>query len=184
MRSFWGALVLLTGALVTTVSAQTETPVHEGMGGSPHVRTDWAVMGAKVSVVYGRPFLRGRPENEVMPPGRLWRTGADEATTLTTDRPLHFGKLTVPAGTYTLYTVPGADQWQLIFSKSTGQWGIPYPEDQDLARVPMLVAKLSRPAEQLTISIEPTYSRYNTEDGGVLTIEWGTISAWAHFTLD
>ena len=91
-----------------------------------------------------------------MPPGQEWRTGADEATTLKTDKPLKFGTLAVPAGAVTLYTVPGDKEWQLVVSKKTGQWGIPYPKGEDLGRVPMKVAKPDKPVEQLTIAIDDT----------------------------
>ena len=88
-----------------TAAAQQTTQVHEGRGGSPHVRTEWTVSGAKISIEYGRPHLKGRTVGkEVAPFGKEWRTGADEATTLVTDKPLTFGgSLQVPAGTYTLY---------------------------------------------------------------------------------
>ena len=106
-----GVLALASAAVVAslgiTLSAQKTTPVHPGKGGSPHVRTEWTVDGANISIEYGRPSLKGRPEAQVMPPGQPWRTGADEATTLKTDKPLKFGTLALPAGTYTLYRVPG-----------------------------------------------------------------------------
>ena len=87
--------------LGVTVSAQKTTPVHEGKGGSPHVRTEWTVDGAAISIEYGRPSLKGRTVGkDVAPYGRVWRAGADEATTLKTDKPLQFGSLSVPAGTY------------------------------------------------------------------------------------
>jgi hypothetical protein len=111
-----------------TASAQKTTEVHPGKGGSPHVRTQWTVDGATISVEYGRPSLKGRTVGkEVAPFGKEWRTGADEATTLTTDKPLKFGTLAVPPGTYTLYTLPGETEWHLIVSEKTGQWGVPYP---------------------------------------------------------
>jgi Protein of unknown function (DUF2911) len=163
-------------ALVVTLSAQRTTEVHPGKGGSPHVRSEWTIDGANISIEYGRPFLKGRSESQMMPPGLPWRTGADEATTLATDRSLSFGTLIVPAGTYTLYTAPGASEWQLIFSKSTGQWGVPYPEDQDLGRVTMKVDKIA-PVEQLTISIDDALS------GATLRIEWGTTRARAAFII-
>src|SRR5690606_15687240 len=124
-----------------------------GKGGSPHVRTEWKVDGASISIEYGRPSLKGRSEAEVMPPGKEWRTGADEATTLRTDRTLRIGSLVVPAGTYQIHTVPGQTSWQLIISKSTQAWGIPYPAGQDLGRAPMTVTRLAKPVEQLTIAI-------------------------------
>ena len=168
--------VLLSATFVPTLGAQKTTQIHPGKGGSPHVRSEWTIGGASISIQYGRPFLKGRPESQLMPPGAPWRTGADEATTLTTDRPLTFGTLTVPAGTYTLYTVPGAGAWQLIVSKSTGQWGIPYPDGQDLGRVAMEVSKIA-PVESLTISIE------EMSGGGVLRVEWGTTRASVPFTI-
>jgi hypothetical protein len=175
--SFMTAFILLT-ALAGPVGAQKTTEVHPGKGGSPHVRTEWVVDGATISIEYGRPFLKGRPEATLMPPGQPWRTGADEATTLRTDRPLRFGTLAVPVGTYTLYTVPGASGWQLIVSRRTGQWGIPYPEGQDLGRAPMSVQKTTAPVEQLTISIDDSAA------GGTLRVEWGATSARIPFTVD
>ncbi len=164
-------------ALAATAGAQKTTEVHKGGGGSPHVRTEWTVAGAHISIEYGRPYLKGRAEDQMMPPGKEWRTGADEATTLKTDKPLKFGALAVPAGTYTLYTVPGSSEWQLVISKKTGQWGIPYPAGQDLGRTPMKVGKTAAPVEQLTIAIDPSAS------GGTLKVEWGTTSASAPFTV-
>jgi len=105
------------------------------------------------------------------------RRGGAKPTTLKTEKPLKFGTLTVPAGTVTLYTVPGDKEWQLVVSKSTGQWGIPYPAGNDLGRAPMKVAKTSAPVEQLTISID------DTPAGGVLRVEWGTASASVPFTV-
>jgi Protein of unknown function (DUF2911) len=170
------ASAAVVASLGITLSAQKTTPVHPGKGGSPHVRTDWTVDGANISIEYGRPSLKGRPESQVMPPDKPWRTGADEATTLKTDKPLKFGTLAVPAGTYTLYTVPGAE-WQLIVSKKTGQWGVPYPAGEDLGRVPMKAGKTSAPVEQLTISVD------DTPAGGTLKVEWGGTSASVPFTV-
>jgi hypothetical protein len=159
------------------LSAQKTTQVHPGKGGSPHVRTAWTVDGANITIEYGRPSLKGRPEAQVMPPGKEWRTGADEATTITIDKALMIGSLHLPAGTYTLYTVPGATEWQLVVSKKTGQWGIPYPAGEDLGRTPMTVSKNATPVEQLTITID------DTPAGGNLNVAWGTVKATAAFMV-
>lgn len=169
--------IAMGAALGATLIAQKTTQVHPGKGGSPHVRSEWTIDGASISIEYGRPFLKGRPESQMMPPGQPWRTGADEATTLVTNRALQFGNLAVPAGTYTLYTLPGEKDWQLIVSKRTGQWGIPYPEGQDFGRAPMQVSKTNAPVEQLTISIDDTPS------GGTLRVEWGNTRASIRFTV-
>ena len=167
------ALLAITSA---ALSAQKTAAIHPGRGGSPHVRTEWTIDGANISIEYGRPYLKGRPHDVVMPPGVEWRTGADEATTLRIDRSLTFGTLVVPAGTYTINTVPGA-VWQLVIIKGVGPWGIPYVAGQDLGRVPMTLGKTAAPVEQLTISID------DTPAGGTLRIEWGTISARANFVV-
>jgi hypothetical protein len=159
--------------------AQKTTEIHAGKGGSPHVRSEWTIDGAHISIEYGRPHLKGRPESQMMPAGKPWRTGADEATVLTTDKPLKFGTVSLPAGTYTLNTQPGAQEWQLIFGKlaKPGQWGIPYNAALEIGRAPMKVGKAANPAEQLTISLE------DTSAGGLLRIEWGTTSATIPFTV-
>ena len=163
----------------TTVHAQRVTQVHPGKAGSPHVRTEQSVDGANISIEYGRPSLKGRvPGKDVDPlDGREWRTGADEATTLKTDKPLKFGTLAVPAGTYTLYTIPTGGTWHLIISKKTGQWGIPYPQGEDLGRVPMTLGKTPAAAEMLTISVQ------DTPAGGTLHVDWGATRASIPFTV-
>lgn len=172
--------IMLAGscfAFIAPLTAQKTTQTKMGGGGSPHVRSEWTIDGANISIEYGRPRLKGRAESQLMPPGEVWRTGADEATTLKTDKPLKFGTLSVPAGTYTLYTVPGATEWQLVVSKKTGQWGIPYPTGSDVGRAPMKVGKTAAPVEDLTIAIDDTAA------GGTLKVEWGTTSASIPFTV-
>jgi hypothetical protein len=157
-------------------AAQKTTEIHPGKGGSPHVRTAWVVDGANISIEYGRPSLKGRPDSEVMPAGQVWRTGADEATTLRTDRTLVFGTLTLEPGAYTLWTIPGDKQWELVINRQTGQWGTAYQQKEDLGRVPMKLEKAATPVEQLTIAID------DTPAGATLRIEWGSSRASVPFT--
>lgn len=166
-------------AFTVTLGAQKTTEVHPGKAGTPHVRSEWTIDGAAISIAYGKVALKGRTPGKDVDPydGREWRTGADEATTLVTNRPLKFGALSLPAGTYTLYTMPTGGQWQLIVSKKTGQWGIPYPKGEDLGRVPMTVTKAAAPAEQLNLTLQ------DTPTGGTLRIDWGTTSAVVPFTI-
>jgi hypothetical protein len=154
------------------VHAQKTITLPPGPGGSARVRTEWVVDGAHISIEYGRPALKGRSLKSFEWYGQEWRTGADQATTLKTDTRLKFGSLLVPAGTYTLYTLTGDKPWQLIVSKATGQWGIPYPgASQDLGRAPMRMSATKTPAELLTISID------DTPAGGTLRLAWGTLRA-------
>jgi len=163
---------------IAALTAQKTTEIHPGKRGSTHVRSEWTIDGANISIEYGRPFLKGRPESQMMPAGKPWRTGADEATVLTADKALKFGSLSLEAGTYTLNTEPG-DTWQLIAGKlgRPGQWGIPYNAALEIGRAPMKSGKTAAPVEQLTISIDDTAA------GGLLKIEWGTTSATIPFTV-
>lgn len=171
------AALALAAQFGATVLAQKTTQVHPGKAGSPHVRSEFVVDGANISIEYGRPFLKGRTVGkEVAPFGKEWRTGADEATTIKIDKALMFGSLHVNPGTYTLYTVPNEKEWTLVVSKKTGQWGVPYPAGEDLGRAPMTVGKAPAAAEQLTITVE------DTAKGGMLHVDWGTTRASIPFT--
>jgi hypothetical protein len=133
--------------------------------------------GKKIKIEYSRPSMRGRKiMGELVPYDKVWRTGANAATRLTTEADLMFGNVTVPKGTYTLYTLPSASGWKLIINKQTGQWGTQYDQSQDLARIDMQVKQLSAPVEQFTISLD------KADGGGVLKLEWETTSATAKFT--
>src|SRR5262245_35963608 len=88
---------------------------------SPHDKTEATVDGARISIEYGRPYVKGRKiDGGLVPYGKVWRTGADEATTMTTDKALMFGAVSLPAGTYTLFTLPGETEWKLVINKQTG----------------------------------------------------------------
>lgn len=147
------ASVLLAG----TASAQKTVVTGTGNGGSPHVKSTWTVSGATISVEYGRPSLKGRPESKLMPAGTPWRTGADVATIITTDKPLTFGSTTLAPGSYTINTQPGDKEWHLILGKleSPQQWGIPYLPNLEIGRVPMKLDRAAESVEQLTITIDP-----------------------------
>jgi DUF2911 family protein len=170
--------VAIVALCTAALSAQKTTNVHAGKGGSPHVRTEWTIDGANISIEYGRPYLKGRTiGKDVVPYGTIWRAGADEATTLKADKALKFGNLSVPPGTYTLFTLPGEKEWQLVISKQTGQWGTDYAEGQDLGRVPMRVGQAKTAAEQVTFSID------DTPQGAALRLGWGTTSVSTPFTV-
>lgn len=135
---------------------------------SPRDTSRVEVGGAAILVDYGRPYMRGRTiMGGLVPYGEVWRTGANAATTLVTDADLRIGDVNIPRGTYTLYTLPGPDQWQLIVNRQTGQWGTEYHAEQDLARIPMQRSELAQPMEQFTIGFAP-----QGLDGANLVMEW------------
>jgi hypothetical protein len=112
--------------------------------------------GKMITVDYSSPRIRGRKVfGDLVPYGQVWRAGANEATTFVTDTDLIVGGRNVPAGNYTLFTLPTQDKWTLIISKKTGEWGIPYAGAEfDLARMDMKVSKLPSTLENFTISFD------------------------------
>ena len=112
--------------------------------------------GKMITVNYSSPRMRGRKIfGDLVPFGEVWRTGADEATTFVSNADVTVGGKSVPAGKYTLFTLPTPTKWTLIISKQTGEWGIPYPgEKYDFVRVDMKLSKLPSPLENFTISFD------------------------------
>ena len=114
------------------------------------------VGGAEVWVDYSRPMKRGREIfGNVVPWNTPWRTGANSATQFNTSVDVVIGGATVPAGKYTLWTLPTPNGWKVIINKQTGQWGTEYHAEQDLVRVDAKVETLSAPVEQFVIAFEP-----------------------------
>ncbi len=112
--------------------------------------------GKTVTIDYSSPRAKGRKIfGGLVPFGEVWRTGANDATTFVTNAGLTVGGKDVPAGKYTIFTVPNADKWTLIINKKTGEWGIPYKyEGDELARVDMRVSPTASPVENFTIALD------------------------------
>ena len=135
--------------------------------------------GAKtIKTNYSSPRMNGRKiYGGLVPFGQVWRAGANEATTFVTSSDVVIGGKTVPAGSYTIFTVPAADKWTLIINKKTGEWGIPYKyESDELARVDMKVSKLSAPVEDFTLAYDQSGS------GCTLRLDWETTRASVDIT--
>lgn len=137
-----------------------------------------AIGGAAISVIYGRPALRGRDLRVLVPLDQLWRTGANNATELRTDRSLRIGSVTLPPGSYSLFTIPRADRWTLVINRQTGQSGLAHDESQDVGRVEMTVAPLPSFVDRFTIVVEPDAM------GGVLRFQWGGSEARIPFRVE
>jgi hypothetical protein len=129
-----------------------------------------ATIGAATFAVdYGRPLVRGRElVGKLLPYDYVWRTGANAATQFTTSAPITLAGIRVPAGTYTLWTVPRRKGADLVINKQTGQWGTEYDGSKDLGMARMTADSLATPVEKFTISITPTDARR-----GTLSMEWG-----------
>jgi hypothetical protein len=139
-----------------------------------------SIGAATFSVDYGRPRLRGRKLlGDVISYDRVWRTGANAATQFTTSAPITLAGLSLPAGTYTLWTTPHANgRVDLIVNKQTGQWGTEYSRSQDLGTAAMKSESVDQPVEEFTIAIEPEDARH-----GKLVMSWGTFRWTAAIVL-
>ncbi|HEV2204896.1 MAG TPA: DUF2911 domain-containing protein [Candidatus Acidoferrales bacterium] len=180
MREFIvsGAVLVLGVAMSTAVAhAQKRTPDKL----SPAESASCAFQDGKtINTSYSSPRMRGRKifaTDGLVPYGKPWRAGAQEATTFETTANLEVDGKSVPAGNYTIFALPNADQWKLIISKKTGEWGIPYPGEQyELGRYDMKVSSLPSPVENFTILYTP---HGNT---CTLQMEWATTRASVDLT--
>jgi Protein of unknown function (DUF2911) len=134
--------------------------------------------GKTIKTKYSSPRMKGRKiYGDLVPFGQVWRAGANEATTFVTSSDVVVGGKTVPAGAYTIFTIPTADKWTLIINKKTGEWGIPYQyESDELARVDMNVSKLPSPVENFAIAYD------KSESGCTLRMDWDTTRASVDIT--
>src|SRR6266851_4349326 len=145
-RSF--QLIIATAAMACALPA-----IAQQKRLSPHETVSTVNNGNRITVVYGRPYTKDPKTGEsrkiwgkLVPYGKVWRTGADEATLLITQKGIVLGKMPVPAGAYTLFTLPAEDgSAKLIINKQLGQWGLQYDEKQDLARVDLKKDVTDRP---------------------------------------
>jgi hypothetical protein len=146
---------------------------------SPHESVDNNVDGAELTIVYGRPSMRGRTIfGSLVPFGRVWCPGADEATTLESTKELMLGTLRIPTGPHTIWVLPTAEQWTLIVSKNPRGFHTFYDPQQDLGRLELHKQELSAPVEQLTFAITKA-----VQGGGTISMTWERTEVSAPFTV-
>lgn len=168
---------LATAFALVLVAAVAAAEVKKPL--SPPARAEGTIGGKKIAVDYSAPSKRTRAVmGALVPYGEVWRTGANAATTLKTDWDVMIGDLSVPAGTYTLFTIPGQKEWTLIVNKQTGQWGTNYDHKQDLGRVKMSIRPVKDTVETLAIAVQPGSGKK-----GTLTIAWENTEASVPLTI-
>jgi hypothetical protein len=140
---------------------------------SPHDTVNATVGDAKIEIAYGRPYTKDPKSGEkrkiwgaLVPFGKVWRMGANEATLLTTDKEITIGGSAIAPGSYSLFLQPEEGGAKLIVNKQTGQWGTKYDQAQDLVRIDLMKQPLDTPVEQFTIAVD------KTGDGGLLKLMW------------
>lgn len=122
---------------------------------SPLDSVSATIGGATVKVCYGRPSLNGRTAvgGQLAPFGRIWRTGANEPTMIHTSAPITLGNVRLPAGSHSIYTIPGEQEWAILLNRGTEQWGTQYPEAQEVGRATGTVSAMATPVERFTIRL-------------------------------
>ncbi|WP_418500507.1 DUF2911 domain-containing protein [Flagellimonas sp.] len=119
-----------------------------------------------VRVIYSRPQLKGRSLEDLAPEGKVWRTGANEATEVTFYKDATVGGKSIKAGTYALFTIPGENEWTVILNSNLNQWGAySYDSEGDVARIPATASTDDEELEAFSIAFE---------DDGEMVMGWGT----------
>jgi hypothetical protein len=180
-------VVLLATAvgLLSTVPATAQRPARPRQRISPHETTSAVIGGNRVTVTYGRPYSKNPRGTDIrkiwgslVPYGKAWRLGADEATSILLQKGIKIGDTAIPAGAYTLYLIPEENGGKLAFSKTLGGWGVPVDESNDLVRVDVKKEPLSPPRDQLAVAVEKSV------DGGVLKLMWEDSQYTVNFTKE
>ena len=186
MKKLLSTIIVVAAILVSASSLSAQTAKVNSTGGaSPHETTSAVIDNNRVTITYGRPFTKDPKTGAarkiwggLVPYGKAWRLGADEATTLITQQPISFGDTLVPAGAYTLYLVPEENGGKLAISKKIGQWGVGVDEKNDLARIDIKKAASDKSPDQLKIAVEK-----NEGGGGILKITWENAQYSAAFNV-
>ena len=135
---------------------------------SPSAQTSVAIAGKKISVDYYAPSMHGRKVmGELVPYGQVWCTGANIATGFTTEADLRIGDLTVPHGTYSIWTLPREREWTLIINNESGQFHLNYNSSLDFGRTKMNLRRLPAPVETFRVEL-----RNDGGNKGTLALVW------------
>ena len=177
---------LLTSLICVAVGASAALPAFaQAPRVSPPDIAGTVVDGNRVTIFYSRPYSKDPKTGEkrkiwggLIPYGKIWRVGANEATTLITQLPIKMGDQTIPAGAHTLFVLPAEDgSAQLIVNNQIGQWGLQYDEKQDLCRVPLVKGDLTAPLDQFTMAVSKVQG-----GGGVIKLMWESTQYSVGFT--
>lgn len=172
-------LVTICTVVALCVAILTIPAMSQQSKPSPPASAQCQLAGGKtITTAYSSPRMKGRKiYGDLVPWDKPWRAGANEATTFVTTADVNVGGKAVPAGSYTLFTIPSAAKWTLIVHKKTGEWGIPYPGEADeLLRTDMKVSSLPAPIENFTIAYD------QTSGGCTLRMDWETTRASVDIT--
>lgn len=163
----------LVVCLMLAISTLTFAQQDKSQRASPPATASGKIGTAQVTIKYSSPSLKGRKIfGEKEPYGKVWRTGANEATTITFDKDVTIEGQPLKAGTYALFTIPNTAEWTVIFNKTAEQWGaFKYDEAQDALRVKVKPSTTKEPTERLKFDVTP-----KGKNAGVVTLKWENVS--------
>jgi hypothetical protein len=146
---------------------------------SPPANVAATIAGKRITIDYYAPSMHGRKiMGGLVPFGEVWCTGANWATKITSEADLQMGTLRLPAGSYSIWTVPNENEWTLIINKQTGQFHLDYDASRDFGRTQMEVKKLPSPVETFRIELRP-----DSANKGTLALLWENSEASIPFTV-
>lgn len=153
-------LLFVLGGLMTSEMVYSQK--------SPSATATGKVGGASISIAYSSPSVKGRKIwGGLVPYGKAWRAGANEATTFTTDKDIKVEGKLLKAGKYTVFVVPGENEWEFIFNTETGQWGIKKGD-----------ANFDPAKNAITFKVKPTKAASMTEQLTYAVTETGFVLRW------
>jgi hypothetical protein len=170
-------------AVVAVLAAVFGRPAYGQFGRSkytsPAENVTATIGGDPINIEYYAPSMHGRKiMGELVPFGVVWCTGANWATKITTQANLQMGSLKLPAGSYSIWTLPNQNEWTLIINKQTGQFHLNYDSSQDFGRTKMNLKTLAAPVETFKIELRP-----DEGNKGTLALLWETTEASIPFTV-
>lgn len=174
MKKSIASIIVFTLVLVFSnqVTAQSFSNLDKSPMDAASYPSSYRVSDKKVKITYSRPQLKGRKVSKLAPNGKVWRTGANEASEITFYQDVTFGGNQVKAGTYTLFTIPGESEWTVILSNAKNVWGSYfYKESEDVVRVAAAISNTDKPTEAFSIAFEGEDDTFN------MYLGWGNIIA-------
>jgi hypothetical protein len=170
-----GIVLVMVGAFAWTSYGQFGPSKYT----SPPAKVQATIAGKKITIDYYAPSMHGRKiMGGLVPFGEVWCTGANWATKITTEAPLQMGALKLSAGSYSIWTLPNANEWTLIINKQTGQFHKDYDSSTDFGRTKMNLKTLAAPVETFKIDL-----RSDSGNQATLALDWEKTEASIPFTV-
>lgn len=146
-------MLFITGFCITLSTTNAQQLRVPASSPTQTIQQDFGV--SSVQLIYSRPGMKGRKIfGDLVPYGKVWRTGANAATRIKFNDDVSFGGQPLKAGEYALYTIPHEDEWDIVINKGSANWGTDYKQEDDILRVKAKPTKLDNAMETFTLQIE------------------------------